>query len=112
LGTHDFAAFRSSSDERTHTIRTMEDVRVDHLASDSRVLAVDIIGNAFMHNMVRIIVGSLLDVARGRLAPGILEKALDGGTRVQLGMTAPAHGLYLESIDHELAPADAWPYHL
>ena len=68
-------------------------------------------GNAFMHNMVRIIVGSLLDVARGRREPGTIEKALRGGTRADLGMTAPAHGLYLESIDHSLALEDAWPYH-
>ncbi|HEX9297931.1 MAG TPA: tRNA pseudouridine(38-40) synthase TruA [Polyangiaceae bacterium] len=111
IGTHDFAAFRSSSDERTHTVRTMEDVRIDHLAGDARVLAVDIVGNAFMHNMVRIIVGSLLDIARGRLPAGTMTKALAGGTRGELGMTAPAHGLYLESIDHELALEDAWPYH-
>jgi tRNA pseudouridine38-40 synthase len=112
LGTHDFAAFRSSADERTHTVRTIEEVRVEHLAGDSRVLAVDVVGNAFMHNMVRIMVGSLLDIARGRLAAGSIEKALLGGTRADLGITAPAHGLYLESIDHSLALEDAWPYHL
>jgi len=111
LGTHDFAAFRSSSDERTYTVRTIEEVRVEHLEGDSRVLAIDVVGNAFMHNMVRIIVGSLLDVARGRRERGTIEKALRGGTRADLGMTAPAHGLYLESIDHSLALEDAWPYH-
>ncbi len=111
VGTHDFAAFRSSSDERTYTVRTIEEVRVEHLEGDSRVLAIDVTGNAFMHNMVRIIVGSLLDVARGRRQVGTIEKALRGGTRADLGMTAPAHGLYLESIDHSLALEDAWPYH-
>ncbi|HKQ68850.1 MAG TPA: tRNA pseudouridine(38-40) synthase TruA [Polyangiaceae bacterium] len=112
VGTHDFAAFRSSSDERTYTVRTIEDVRVEHLAGDSRVLAIDVVGNAFMHNMVRIIVGSLLDVARGRLPLGTIAKALLGGTRADLGMTAPAQGLYLESIEHSLALEAAWPYHL
>jgi tRNA pseudouridine38-40 synthase len=109
LGTHDFAAFRSSSDERTHTVRTIEEVRVEHLAGDPRVLAIDVVGNAFMHNMVRIIVGSLLDVGRERLSPGAVARALDGGTRDDLGMTAPAHGLYLESIDHSLSLEEVWP---
>jgi tRNA pseudouridine38-40 synthase len=112
LGTRDFAAFRSSSDARTNTVRTIEDVRIEHLASDSRVLAIDVVGNAFMHNMVRIIVGTLLEVARGRLTPGAIDRGLASKSRADLGITAPAHGLYLESIDHGLALDDTWPYHL
>jgi len=111
VGTHDFAAFRSSSDERVNTVRTIEQVRVEHLAGDSRVLAVDVVGTAFMHNMVRIVVGTLLDVARGKLAQGAIAKAIAGGARADLGMTAPAHGLYLESIEHTLALESPWPYH-
>jgi tRNA pseudouridine38-40 synthase len=111
VGTQDFRAFRSSADERTNTIRTIEAVRVEHLAGDSRVLAVDVIGTGFMHNMVRIIVGTLLDVARGKLAAGAISKALVSGSRTDLGMTAPAQGLYLESIEHTLALESPWPYH-
>lgn len=111
VGTHDFAAFRSSSDERTQTVRTIEEVHVEHLAGDSRVLAVDVIGSGFMHNMVRIIVGTLLDVARGRLTAGAIAKAIASGSRADLGMTAPPEGLYLESIDHTLALESPWPYH-
>jgi tRNA pseudouridine38-40 synthase len=111
VGTHDFAAFRSSSDTRTNTVRTIEDVRIEHVASDSRVLAIDVVGNAFMHNMVRIIVGTLLEVARGRLAPGAIDRGLASKSRGDLGMTAPPQGLYLESIDHSLSLDDAWPYH-
>ena len=86
-------------------------VRVDHLPSDARVLAIDVIGNAFMHNMVRIVVGTLLEVARGRLAPGAIERALASKARADLGITAPAHGLYLEAIEHTLALGEGWPYH-
>ena len=92
LGTHDFAAFRLSMDTRTDTVRTIESVHVETLPGDPRILIIDVVGNAFMHNMVRIIVGSLLDVARGHLPRGTLAKALLGGTRADLGMTAPAHG--------------------
>jgi tRNA pseudouridine38-40 synthase len=73
------------------------------------VLAFDVVGNAFLHNMVRIIVGSLLDVGRGRLGREALARARDGGRRTDLGMTAPAWGLYLESIDHALALESEWP---
>src|SRR5260221_840588 len=111
VGTHDFAAFRSSSDQRTNTVRTLHDVRVEHLAGDSRVLAIDVVGSGFMHNMVRIIVGTLLDVARRRLPPGAIERGLASKSRGDLGMTAAAQGLYLENIEHKLALEDAWPYH-
>ena len=109
VGTHDFAAFRSSSDARTHTVRTLERVDIAALPNDPQVLAFDIVGNAFMHNMVRIIVGTLLDIGRARLAPGVMARALAGGRRADLGPTAPAHGLYLESIDHTLALEASWP---
>jgi tRNA pseudouridine38-40 synthase len=111
VGEHDFAAFRSSSDDRVSTVRTIEEVRVEHLAGDSRVLAVDVIGTGFMHNMVRIIIGTLLDVARGKLAQGAIAKAIASHARADLGITAPANGLYLESIDHTLALESPWPYH-
>jgi tRNA pseudouridine38-40 synthase len=111
VGEHDFAAFRSSSDERVNTVRTIEEVRVEHLAGDSRVLAIDVIGTGFMHNMVRIIVGTLIDVARGKLARGAVDRALASLARADLGMTAPAHGLYLENIEHALALESPWPYH-
>jgi len=111
VGTHDFAAFRSSSDMRTNTTRSIERVRVEHLPDDSRVLAIDVVGTAFMHNMVRIIVGTLLEVGSGRRAAGAIERGLASKSRGDLGMTASGQGLYLESIEHELALEDAWPYH-
>jgi tRNA pseudouridine38-40 synthase len=109
VGTHDFAGFRTSADERTNTVRTLERVRLEPLAGDARVLAIDVVGTAFLHNMVRIIVGSLLDVGRGRLARGALARALASKMRGDLGMTAPAQGLCLEHIEHTLALANAWP---
>ena len=109
VGTHDFRAFRSSADTRTNTVRTIESIGIEALADDPRVLAIDVVGNAFMHNMVRIIVGALLDVARARLPAGTLAQVLAGGTRSDLGMTAPADGLYLEQVDHTLTLDDVWP---
>jgi len=109
VGTHDFAAFRSSADERANTVRTLRAVRVSEDPSDGRLLRVDVEGDAFLHNMVRILVGTLVDVARGRLAPGATQKALDTKRRADLGITAPADGLYLEHIALREEGTEAWP---
>lgn len=107
LGTHDFRAFRSSSDERVETRRTL--TRVD-LVLDGRVLEVIVEGSAFLHNMVRIIVGTLVDVGRGRLGAGAVARALESGDRSVLGMTAPAHGLFLDEVFLDLPDEGAsWP---
>ena len=67
-GTHDFAAFRSSHDPRSDTVRTMTRVAVEALpaepAEDPRVVSIVVEGSAFLYNMVRIMVGTLLDIAR------------------------------------------------
>jgi len=109
-GTHDFAAFRSAADERASTERTLTRVEIEPEA-DERIAAVVVEGNAFLHNMVRILVGTLVDVARGRLEPGAIARALAGRDRRLAGTTAPAHGLVLEHVDVQL-PEDAgepWP---
>lgn len=109
VGTHDFAAFRSSADERANTLRTVHAVRLSVDPEDQRVLRVDVEGNAFLHNMVRILVGTLADVARGRLAPGAIARALASKERRDAGITAPAEGLYLEHITLPDEGDDAWP---
>lgn len=108
VGTHDFAAFRAAGDEREVTTRTIHDVEVRR---EGQRVAITIEGNAFLYNMVRILVGTLVDVGRGHLEEGTIARALAGRDRSLAGQTAPAHGLVLESIDVEL-PEDAgerWP---
>ena len=92
LGTHDFAAFRSSGDERATTVRTLTRVDVER-ETDPRLVSVVVEGNAFLYNMVRILVGTISDVARGRLAPGAITRSLDARDRRFAGTTAPPHGL-------------------
>ena len=108
-GTHDFAAFRSSADERTSTVRTLRSVEVELDPGDLRVVRIDVHGDAFMHNMVRILVGAIVDVARGRLARGAIGRALASRDRRDLGITAPPDGLYLEHVELEDEGTDAWP---
>lgn len=111
LGTHDFAAFRSARDEREMTTRTITDVCVAPLLYDRRLWTITIEGNAFLYNMVRILVGTLVDVARGTLPEGTIARALEGTERQVAGQTAPSHGLTLEHIDVDLPaePEAQWP---
>ncbi len=108
VGTHDFRAFRSAQDERTETTRTILEASATPVDS---AVEVTVRGNGFMHNMVRIIVGTLIDVARGRKKPGATSRAIASGVRTDLGMTAPPQGLtLLETKLVSAAPlGEGWP---
>ncbi len=110
VGVHDFASFRSSGDARTNTIRHLTRVEVEREA-DPRVVSVVVEGNAFLYNMVRILVGTMVDVGRGRLAVGTLSRALAALDRRAAGTTAPAHGLVLERVELDLpeGAGERWP---
>jgi len=110
LGTHDFAAFRAVGDERAHTIRTITNVTVDPVDSTRRLWVFRIEGNSFLYNMVRILVGTLIDVARNNLPEGTIARALRDKDRSIAGQTAPAHGLTLEHIDVGLQPGEGSPW--
>lgn len=111
VGTHDFAAFRSAGDQRTVTVRTIHSVEITRSTMDPRIWSVAIEGSAFLYNMVRILVGTLSDVARGHLPEGTIAKALAGKDRALAGATAPAEGLTLARIDLNLPPetGEPWP---
>ena len=109
LGEHDFRAFRSARDERPETVRRTLRAELRTHADDARIAEIVVTGDRFMHRMMRIICGTLVDVGRGRLAEGAVRRALASGRREDLGMTAPADGLYLEHIQLENAGHDAWP---
>jgi tRNA pseudouridine38-40 synthase len=112
VGTHDFAAFRAASDEREETVRTIHSVEVTRSAHDPRRFSILVEGTAFLYNMVRILVGTLVDVGRGHLGDGTIARALQGKERSLAGQTAPPQGLTLVSIDLAM-PAEAtgerWP---
>jgi len=109
VGTHDFAAFRSAGDERAVTVRTIHAVTVTQ--SDARRFSITIEGSAFLYNMVRILVGTLVDVGRGHLGEGTIARALAGKDRALAGQTAPAHGLTLAAIELDLpeGSGERWP---
>lgn len=111
-GTHDFRAFRSAHDQRKMTKRTLSRVSVER--ESARTIAIVVEGTAFMHNMVRIIAGTLVDVARGQLEEGAITRAIESGSRDDLGTTAPSHALVLEHVELGLTRTpshlgDSWP---
>lgn len=110
VGTHDFAGFASSSDERAITTRTMFATRVARLDGRPDVLALDVEGDGFLHNMVRILVGTAVDVGLRRLEPGAIRRTLESGSRFRAGQTAPPDGLYLEKLHLERPlTGERWP---
>jgi tRNA pseudouridine38-40 synthase len=110
VGTHDFAAFRSARDVREVTTRTIHSVVVTQLPFDERLWTITIEGNSFLYNMVRILVGTLVDVARANLPEGAVARALEARERGVAGQTAPAHGLTLEHIDVVLPETAGAPW--
>ena len=96
VGTHDFTSFASTDGGHKTTERTIH--RLECLEVDAEEFHIKVTGTAFMKNMVRIIVGTLVEVGRGRVAPDSLSEILDARDRVKAGPTAPARGLSLERI--------------
>lgn len=98
LGEHDFSAFRAASCQARSAHRRITALDIN-VAGDA--LAIDVRANAFLHNMVRIIVGVLVAVGRGEHPPRWVRELLEGRDRRRSGMTAPAAGLCLTGVRYE-----------
>jgi tRNA pseudouridine38-40 synthase len=101
VGTHDYRAFRSSDDARENAVRTLYAIDVvERYQGDPTLIAIEVRGTAFMKNMVRILAGTLMDVARGRIALDRVPTLLGpSAQREAAGQTAPAHGLTLVNVE-------------
>ena len=95
IGTHDFKSFCSVNTTATTTVRTIYDIRV---IRDGVDIIVRITGNGFLYNMVRIIVGTLMDVGRGKYEPSKVKEILEAVDRTAAGPTVPACGLMLKEL--------------
>lgn len=105
IGEHDFAAFRAAGCTARTTIRNIEEIAIgqggDAATSDPHLVAIDVRGNAFLRNMVRIVVGTLVEVGEGRRPVSQVADILASRDRTQAGLTAPAHGLELVSVRYD-----------
>ena len=95
VGKHDFTAFTPTETDHVHFDR---DILRAEWVWEGEILAFSVEADAFMHNMVRVLVGTMLEVASGRREHDDFLRLLEGEPRERAGETAPAHGLYLASV--------------
>ncbi len=108
VGEHDFAAFQAVGGGVRTTVRTVFEltVRAPPAASTGAeaggadMTVVDVRGSGFLRHMVRTIVGTLVEVGRGRRDPGDVGRVLRGADRAAAGPTAPARGLFLTGVEY------------
>jgi tRNA pseudouridine38-40 synthase len=98
-GKHDFSAFQAAAGRDRSPVCTVGAARV---VERGRFVAVLLSADAFLHHMVRNVVGTLLEVGHGRRAPGWVADVLEGRDRGRAGATAPAHGLALLGVRYPL----------
>jgi tRNA pseudouridine38-40 synthase len=96
-GNHDFTAFTPT---QTDHVRFDRDILTAGWEREGDILSFRIAADAFMRNMVRILVGTMLEAASGRRTAESFTQLLEGAPRSQAGNTAPPHGLYLESVSY------------
>jgi tRNA pseudouridine38-40 synthase len=95
VGTHDFASFARAGHGRLHTIRTVTDCAVSYRRPK---LVIGVEGTGFLWQMIRIMVGTLVEVGLGRYGADKVREMIEAKDRAAGGPTAPPHGLYLQWI--------------
>lgn len=108
VGTHDFKSFESAGGTpRETTVRTIFDARVAGAGAGTDLplregeIRLEISGDGFLYNMVRIITGTLVEVGQGRRAPEEIDQIIEARDRTAAGHTAPPYGLYLAEVFYE-----------
>ena len=92
LGRHDFRSFCSVTKMKKSTVRELRDISITR---QGPMLCLRFTGSGFLYNMVRILVGTLLEVGSGKRSPGDMPRVLEARDRQAAGFTAPAQGLFL-----------------
>jgi tRNA pseudouridine38-40 synthase len=110
LGEHDFETFRARYCQAKHAIRKISHASVRQHPNHPRMIQFDFAGNAFVRHQIRIMVGTLIEMARGHLNPLDMDSILAARERTAAGQTAPSHGLYLVRVRLEgIETLDRWP---
>lgn len=97
-GEHDFKAFKASGTSSKSSVRTI--YKADIFKKDDRIY-IELTGNGFLYNMVRIIAGTLVDVGIEKIEPEDIRNIIDEGNREKAGKTLPPNGLYLVNVEYE-----------
>ncbi|MDP1920424.1 MAG: tRNA pseudouridine(38-40) synthase TruA [Myxococcales bacterium] len=104
LGKHDFSGFRASDCQAAHANRELTKLELSGTVGDEISLVIE--GTAFLKHMVRNIMGSVVEVGRGKEPPSFLATILSGRDRTRAGQTAPPQGLTLEAVFYGDGPRE------
>ena len=97
-GEHDFKAFKASGTSSKSSVRTIYKAEVKQGANDR--IFIELTGNGFLYNMVRIISGTLVEVGMGKIKPEDIKKIIKSEKRENAGKTLPPQGLYLVKVEY------------
>ena len=98
IGEHDFKSFKASGTSSKSSVRTIYDAKVTR---NGELVTIELTGNGFLYNMVRIIAGTLVDVGTYKIEPIDIKNILDAKDRLKAGKTLPPTGLYLVKVEYE-----------
>lgn len=99
IGTHDFSSFVAAKSGKTDFVRTIYDAKIVEIGDG--IFAFEVTGNGFLYNMVRIIFGTLLKVAYGKMRPEEMKDIIEAKDRKRAGKTMPAKGLVMKSVVYD-----------
>lgn len=97
-GEHDFKAFKASGTSSKSSVRTIYDAKVYKVEQNK--IYIELTGNGFLYNMVRIIAGTLVEVGLEKIEPQDIKKIILSGKRESAGKTLPPNGLYLVKVEY------------
>ena len=97
IGKHDFSSFMSEGSDTEDTVREVFSLDIQ---KTNDLIEVRISADGFLYNMVRIIVGTLVETAFGRFKPSDISDIIESRDRTRAGMTAPPEGLYLNKVQY------------
>ncbi|MGV3486986.1 MAG: tRNA pseudouridine(38-40) synthase TruA [Tuberibacillus sp.] len=98
VGEHDFTSFCASGTSVVDKVRTVYELELMPVGDE---LVVRVVGNGFLYQMVRIIVGTLLEVGKGKMDPAMVQEIIEAKDRRKAPSTAPPQGLYLWQVNYE-----------
>lgn len=106
VGSHDFGAFRAAGCDAPHSVRTVHAMSVEERGD---FVEIGVRGTGFLRHMVRIMVGTLVEIGLGRQPPQIVAELLRCCDRDRAGRTAPPQGLFLAEVRYETPVLEAYP---
>lgn len=98
IGTHDFIGFSSLKKTKKSTVRTIEEITIHR---EGNLLHFTFVGEGFLYKMVRIIMGTLLEIGAGTKSPECIDAIFESGVRSDAGMTVPSQGLFLDEVYYD-----------